>query len=139
MMDSFQVCRGEHGRDRQGSAGSGERARQLGQSVIRHGPYIVPITFCRWRQGGAPRLGAAAIVCPTCPFRGVASYQGGELGHEKVGHRRCEVVRDDPKDAHTLWSQGQRVSRGITTLGKVRTEQPLACSDFDVLHGLHRS
>jgi len=51
MIISLRVCRREHRRDRQGS---GERARQLGQSVIRHGPYIVLITFrsAKLHRGG---------------------------------------------------------------------------------------
>ena len=44
-----------------------------------------------------------------------------------------------PKNAHVLWSQGQRVGRGITALEKVRPECPRACSDFEILHGLRRS
>jgi len=47
----LRARRREHGRDRQGPD---EGAPQLGQSAIRHGPYIVPTTlekeYLDWAQ-----------------------------------------------------------------------------------------
>ena len=75
MSDTLQARRSERGRDRQGPD---ERARHLGQSVIRHGPYIAS-EAAKLRRGGEKEHFDWEQL-PSCPFRGVASHQGSELG-----------------------------------------------------------